>query len=214
MINILILLPFIAGLFILAMPKKIRVITGIVVLLVTLIGLFITIKLFRTTAIISFPWAGFGIDFSLRLDHFSSFIILAVAGFGFLISLYAVTSMKGTEIYNQFFAYLLVSLTLANGAVLADNLIVLLFFWEGLLVTLFGMIYIGHAGAWRTAVKAFVITGVADLCMMAGVALTGYIAHTMRISDIHALPLQGTAAVAAFVFLMIGATAKAGSMPF
>ena len=78
MINILILLPFIAGLFILAMPKKIRVITGIVVLLVTLIGLFITIKLFRTTAIISFPWAGFGIDFSLRLDHFSSFIPLGI----------------------------------------------------------------------------------------------------------------------------------------
>ena len=33
-----------------------------------------------------------------------------------------------------------------NGAVLADNLVVLLFFWEGLLLTLFGMIAIGRPG--------------------------------------------------------------------
>jgi len=212
MINILILLPFIAGLFILAMPKKARGITGFVVLLVTLINLFITIKLFRTTAMVSFPWAGFGIDFALRLDHFSSFIILAVAGFGFLISLYAVTSMKGTEIYNQFFAYLLVSLTLANGAVLADNLVVMLFFWEGLLVTLFAMITIGNKQAYKTAVQAVVLVGISDLCMMVGIGLTAHLAGTLSMSGIK-LGLQSSGGVA-YILLMIGAISKAGSMPF
>ena len=55
-------------------------------------------------------------------------------------------SWPARSLNNQFYAYLLLSLALANGAVLADNLVLMLFFWEGLLLTLFGMIIIGHRG--------------------------------------------------------------------
>ncbi len=95
---------------------------------------------------------------------------------------------------------------------LADNLLLMLFFWEGLLVTLFGMIYIGGRDSFKTAIKAFVIVGVSDLCMMVGIALTAKLSGTLAISEIN-LSLTGPAIIA-FILLMIGAISKAGSMPF
>ena len=113
---------------------------------------------------------------------------------------------------NQFYSYLLISLGLVNGAVLADNLVVLLFFWEGLLLTLFGIIAIGRKDAWKTAVKALIIVGITDLCMMLGIALVYHIAGTLTISKL-SIPLTGISS-AAFILLMIGAISKAGAMPF
>ena len=101
---------------------------------------------------------------------------------------------------------------MTNGAVIADNLVMMLFFWEGLMITLFAMILIGNSGAFRTAVKALVIVGVSDLCLMVGIGLTGRISGTLTMSGI-SLDLRSVGGLA-FVFLMIGAISKAGSMPF
>ena len=215
MINLiytLIFLPFIAGLLIFAMPKAIRKITGFFTLLITLAGLVISILLFKKDLMFSLPWAGFGIEFSIRLDNFSSFIILAVAAFCFLITLYSITFMKEKNNSTQFFAYLLISLAMTTGAVLANNLVMMLFFWEGLLVTLFAMIVIGNKGAFKTAVKALVLVGISDLCLMVGIGLTGHLAGTLTMSDIN-LNMASLGGLA-FIFLMIGAISKAGSMPF
>jgi len=212
MIYILILLPLVAGLLIFTMPKSIRKIIGFFALAVTLVGLIFAILLFNKNIIYSVPWAGFGIEFSIRLDHFSSFIILAVASFCFLITLYSTTFMKNKNHSSQFFAYLLISLAMTNGAVMANNLVVMLFFWEGLLVTLFAMITIGNKAAFKTAVKALVLVGISDLCLMVGIGLTGHLAGTLTMSNI-GLNLDSAGGLA-FIFLMIGAISKAGSMPF
>jgi len=180
--------------------------------LVAAVNLAITAYLFGKESSLILPWCAFGFEFSLRLYHFSGFILLAAAGFGFLISLYSTAFMDGRRFLNQYYAYFLLTLGMVNGAVLADNLIVMLFFWESLLLTLFGMIIIGQPAAYKTAVKAFIISGVADLCMMIGIGMTIYIAGTMTMSQIH-LPVGAWSSVA-FVFLMIGAIAKAGAMPF
>jgi NADH-quinone oxidoreductase subunit L len=209
-----ILVPILAGIEVLFLRKKKH--DGAAAafsVLATVINMAIAILFFNRPTVLTLGESCFGIEFSLRLYHFSSFILLASAGFGLAISFYSFSFMNGKSQVLQYYAYLLFTLGLVNGAVLADNLIVMLFFWEGLLLTLFAMIAIGHKGAFRTAVKAFIISGVADLCMMAGVALTVYLAHTATISAIH-LHVNRAAAGAAFVLLMIGATAKAGSMPF
>ncbi|MDD5677494.1 MAG: NADH-quinone oxidoreductase subunit L [Kiritimatiellae bacterium] len=179
---------------------------------VTAAHLAIATYLFGKEASLTLPWGAFGFEFSLKLYHFSGFIMLAAAGFGFLISLYSTAFMNDRRFLNQYYAYFLLTLGMVNGAVLADNLIVMLFFWESLLLTLFGMIIIGQPQAFKTAVKAFIISGVADLCMMVGIGMTIYMAGTMTMSQIH-LPLDTWSSVA-FVFLMIGAIAKAGAMPF
>lgn len=207
-----ILLPAVVGILILFLTKIKGLKEGFTIL-VTLINLIIAIMLFGDNIIYSIPWGAFGINMSLRLYHFSSFIILAVAVFAFLVAVYSAAFMSKKNSLNQFYSYILLTLALVNGAVLSDNLIVMLFFWEALILTTFGLIYIGHKDAFRSAVKAFIISGVADVCFLAGVGLTAYLANTLTISQIN-LPLNNTWTIIAFILMAIGATAKAGSMPF
>ncbi len=203
------LIPFLAGALILCLPKR-R--SGIYALLVAAANFLLCVLLFRKELSCTFPWAGSGIDLSLRLYQFSGFIILAVAFFSLLICLYSLNFLKGKDNEKLFYSYLLISLSFVNGAVLANNLVALLFFWEGLLLTLYGLIALGGRGAFKTATKALVIVGVSDLCMMAGVILTGHLAKTMVLQDIR-LPVHALGSVA-FILLTIGAISKAGSMPF
>ncbi|MFA7294372.1 MAG: proton-conducting transporter membrane subunit [Candidatus Omnitrophota bacterium] len=208
-ILLLIILPLIAGVLSLVLPRAWR---GICAVIFSLVNFLFAVYLFKKELTFSFPWAGFGIDFSLRLNHFSGFIILAASFFGLLISLYTLNFLKGKDSAKQFYAYLLISISFVNGAVLANNLVVLLFFWEGLLLTQYGMIAIGGRLAFKTATKALIISGFSDLCMMAGVILTGYLAKTLTISDIN-LPLDLLGSLA-FILLVTGAISKAGSVPF
>ncbi|MCX5697137.1 MAG: proton-conducting transporter membrane subunit, partial [Candidatus Omnitrophica bacterium] len=207
-----ILIPLAGALLVFIIPKRLRQVTEILALSVTFLSLFLAIWLFNKNLSLSLPWAGFGFEFLLRLYHFSAFILLSVAGFGFLVTLYSTVFMRERKFRNQFYAYLLLTLSFASGAVLADNLVLMLFFWEGLLLVLFGLIAIGGGFAFKTATKAFIIVGITDLCMMTGIALTGHLAGTLTISRIN-LPLGGLGSLA-FILLMIGAISKGGSMPF
>lgn len=209
----LIALPIAAGALVLALPGSGRRQQAWLTLLATLADLALAFTLFPKQMSYSLPWAGgFGFAFALRLYHFSAFIVLAVGGFAFLISLYCMAFMAGKHLNNQFYSYLLLTVGLVNGAVLADNLGLLLFFWEGTALTLFGMIIIGHRDAYKTAIKALVISGVTDLCMMFGICLAYHLSGTMMISQI-SLPLDTLGSVA-FLFMAIGAVSKAGCMPF
>jgi NADH-quinone oxidoreductase subunit L len=209
---LLILLPAVAGLVVLAVRRSVGRIGEGLTLLATLVNLGLAVFAFDKTCAWSVPWAGLGLQFSLRLYHFNGFILLAAAGFAAAVALYSWRFMAERPFKNLFYGLLLLTLALANGAVLADHLLVLLFFWEGLLLTLFGMIAVGSKQAFKTATKAFIIVGITDLCMMFGIALTGWKAGTLTISQIH-LPLDSTGCVA-MILLTIGAISKAGSMPF
>ncbi len=207
-----ILLPLLAGLLILAFRRLSDPAREGIALAAVLANLGLAIRFFNGNLTCSLPWCGMGLDFSLRLYQFSSFILLAVACFGVFVSVYSVRFMRGRNSPNQFYGYLLFSVAMVNGAVLSNNLVLLLFFWEGLLLTLFGMIAIGSKEAFKTATKAFLLVGVTDLCMMFGIALTGWLAGTLTISEIH-LPVSGLGGVA-MIFLLVGAMSKAGAMPF
>jgi formate hydrogenlyase subunit 3/multisubunit Na+/H+ antiporter MnhD subunit len=207
-----ILVPFIAGVITLLLKSRGGLLKEAIALATTAFTLVFAITFYNNEMGLLLPWAGFGMEFLLRLYHFSSFILLAVSGFAMLVVLYCCSFMKGKDKLNQFYAYLLITVAMVNGAVLADNLILMLFFWEGLLVTLFGMIAIGGKDAFKTATKAFIIVGISDLCMMIGIGITGYLAGTMTMSKIH-LETNGLAGLG-FMLMMVGAISKAGSMPF
>ncbi|MFH1368493.1 MAG: NADH-quinone oxidoreductase subunit L [Elusimicrobiota bacterium] len=202
-------IPLIAGLIALFLPKRTAVIPA---LAGSALMLPVAAMMFGKEALISVPWAGFGMDFSLRLFHFNSFILLASAFFTFLVLLFSYSYLKENPISGKFYFFLLLTTAMINGAVLSNNLILMFFFWEGLLITTYAMISLGGADSHKTAVKAFIIIGFTDLCMMLGIAAAIYASGTFTISEMH-IPLTrfGTAA---FVLLMIGAIAKSGAMPF
>ena len=212
-----ILFPALAGLLVLAVRNSTA--RAFIAILGTLGNFALAAKLFglvRSGAPMGFsaPWA-FQMDFALKLGNLGAFIMLAAAGFGLLVVLYSWQFMESHKHAGVFSFLLLVTLALLNGAVMADHLIVLLFFWEGMLGALFGMIAIGRPGAWKTATKALIIAGVTDLCLMLGIALVRYLSPTMLMSELAVHPLETSGlGTLAFILLMIGAISKGGSMPF
>jgi len=209
----LILVPIAAGIVNILFRKNLSGIAALLTVAASAIDLVLAISLFGKEVTVTYPWAMFGIDLSLRVYSLNSFVLLFAGIFGILIALFSVNFMKGRAALNQFYSYFLLTLGLTNGAVLSDNLIVMLFFWEALLLVLFGMIIIGNKHAWKTASKAFIIVGISDVCLLIGIALTGFAAGTFNISNI-SLPVTSAINQVAFVMLMLGAISKAGSMPF
>jgi len=207
-----IIIPFIFALLVFLVPNRLRALVQVFVLFGVTLHLAAAIALFGKDAVFSLPWVGMGIEFVLRSYHFNSFINLAIASFGFLIAVYSALSMSGKPHLRQFFGCFLLTLVSASGAVLSDNLVAMLFFWEGSLLSVFGMISAGNKNAFKTATKSFIIIGITDLCLLVGIVLTASLAGTLKISEI-SLSLGGVASLA-FILLMIGAVAKSGSMPF
>jgi len=208
----LFLIPAGFGVLLLLIPETVRRLHGVVNLLVTLVVIGLSLSLWGKNFELQLPWVGWGIDFQLRFYAFSQFIVTAIAAFSLLVGIYSLKFMEKLPKQNQFYGFFLISEAMAIGAALSNNLLLMLFFWEGLLITLFGMINLGNPKAYLTAIKAFVIVGLSDLCLMLGIGITGIQAKTMMMSQIH-LEATGLNAVA-YVLMLIGAMGKAGAMPF
>ena len=80
-----IVIPFVAGIVVLLIGQQIRGVKEAIALLATAATLGLTITLFKENINFSIPWTGFGIDFALRLYHFSAFILVAASAFSFLV---------------------------------------------------------------------------------------------------------------------------------
>ncbi|MCL2889046.1 MAG: hypothetical protein FWE65_01340 [Eggerthellaceae bacterium] len=183
-----------------------------IALLFTAVALIVAISLMGKSLAFATDWAGFGINFDLRLDSFGPMILL-VAAFTFLTILYSVVFMKGRKRERQFYAFVLLNATFITGALLANNLVLMLFFWEGILGVLFALILTGGAKASQTAIKALIINVTADFCLIIGVGVAAWQTGTLTM-DIIRMPLDSFWNGFSFIMMMIGAVAKAGSMPF
>ena len=214
LLYVMILLPFVLALLCLAIPKQSYAAKAGVFVLAVVANLIFAFGVFRAPdATMLIPWAGFEINLALRIYDFSRFIVIAAAIIVFLVGLYSVSFLRRKEYAGQFFFYYLLTLALANGAFLANNFVVMLFFWEGLLVSLFGMLVLVNKDNVRTAVKAIVLSGTADLLLMLGIAMTCMHAGTMMMDAVNDLSVSGIGAVG-FLCMLAGAIGKAGSMPF
>ncbi len=207
-----IVLPALFGVLAFAARARVRFLREGIALAGAAANLAAVLLLYGTKAVFFAPWGGFGINFSLKLGALNGLILLAAAGFTLLSMVYSVSFFKKKPVSSRYYAYVLVTAAMLNGAVLANNLVVLLFFWEGILATLFAMILLGRDGAYKTSVKTVVLVGLSDLCMMLGIAMTGRLAGTLEMDQI-SLPLGGMGS-AAFLLLVTGALGKAGAMPF
>ena len=207
-----ILLPLIAGAVCFLLSKKwMKESLSLVAMLTTFI---LAIFIFRSEELIFtqawLPILG-GINFSLRSYHFSSFILIFLALFGVLISLYSVKFMRGKERLKEYYAYLLWTIAASSGAILASNLIVFLLFWGALGILLYALLSLG---SYRVATKGLFIIGASDFALILGVLFLYHLSGTLEIKEIGAIPLNSALSIVAFILLAIGALAKAGAMPF
>ncbi|MBM3294137.1 MAG: NADH-quinone oxidoreductase subunit L, partial [Candidatus Aminicenantes bacterium] len=208
-----ILIPALAAVVLFLVPKTVKYVREALALAVSGVVLYLGFALFAVKNLEwRVRWFGMGAKFELRLFQFSAFILLGLAGFLVLITLYSIVKMKGHPRVREYYAYVFLSAALANGAVLSDNFVPLVFFWEGLLMTLYGLISLGGRESHLTAVKAFMLSGFCDFAMILGIGLLWSRTGTLTLSQISVKP-EGPMALA-FVLLMIGAIGKAGAMPF
>ncbi|HCG34969.1 MAG TPA: proton-conducting membrane transporter [Clostridiales bacterium] len=215
-VNLLLCMVVLPALFgvVLWMCKKSHFLQTLLVLLSSLLNTLFAFVLYgMDDFVFNIPLTTFGFAYSFRIDAFASLFLAFTAGMFVLISLYTVVNLKKQSYNGLYLLYLYISLGMINGALMADHLGILLFFWEGLLCTLFGMLLIGNRDHPKAAMKALTISGLADLLLMLGILLTVLSAGTGNMSEIHALSLSGNHIVG-FVCILLGALAKGGCMPF
>lgn len=201
--------PLLAGLLCLLIPERANSLRSLLCVLSTTIVLALVWPLFQQagTSWDPLPWL------SLRVDVLSAFILLAVAFFGLLIAVYSVGYMKGHPHHRAYFTYLLWTLGVSCGVVLANDLLLLLVFWGFLGLTLYLMAGLAGPGAAEAARKSMMIIGGSDALMLLGIVIYWHLAGTTRM-DGTAMALDSPLAYTAFLTLLAGAFAKAGAVPF
>ncbi|MCL1816446.1 MAG: hypothetical protein FWG43_02445 [Clostridiales bacterium] len=217
LLYIMLALPAALGLIIELLPSKGYVGRSGIFIGALVINLLGSLGMFAGQFSMYFPWGGswgsFDIHFALRVYDFSAFITFFIALFALLIGIYTVVFMRGKNHYGSFYFFFMLNLAFANGVALANNLLVLLFFWASLLIPLFAMIVIGNRNNAGSATKALIISMVADLLLILGIAITAWRAGTMMMEDIKPLPIEGINSLG-FILMMLGALGKAGAIPF
>ena len=166
------------------------------------------------------PWIpGLGLSFSFFLDGLGLLFAALILGIGLLIIVYARFYLSRSDPMGRFYSYLLLFQGAMLGIVLADNILLLLVFWE--LTSLSSFLLIGY---WRHlpegrqgARMALVVTGGGGLAMIAGMLLLGEVAGSFELSDI----LRAGDAIRAsdlylpaLLLILLGAFTKSAQFPF
>ena len=201
--------PLLAGLGCLLIPNVANRLRSVLAVLSTAIVLALVWPLFQQTNMVldPVPWL------SLRVDVLSAFILLATAFFGLLIAIYSVGYMKGHSRQREYFTYLLWTVAISCGVVLANDLLMLLVCWGFLGLMLYLMAGISGPGAAEAARKSLMIIGGSDALMLLGIVIYWHLTGSTRM-DGPAMTLDSPLAYTAFLTLMAAAFAKAGAVPF
>ena len=158
-------------------------------------------------------------EVAFRLDPLSLVMVLVVTIVGFLIHLYSAEYMSGDEGYRRFFLYMNIFVGSMLTLVLADNLLLLYFGWEGVGVASYlligfwyGVPYNGYA-----ARKAFIITRAGDTAFIIGIILLATTLGTLDIQEVMSRASahwagRGLAVIAASL-LLAGALGKSAQLP-
>jgi multicomponent K+:H+ antiporter subunit A len=169
---------------------------------------------------VAWPWLPtLGVNFGFRLDGLALMFAGLVLGIGLVIVLYARYYLVEGEPVARFYGLLLTFMGAMLGVVLADNLILLVVFWE--LTGLSSFLLIGfwshRADARQGARMALTITGGGGLALLAGVVLIG---SAVGSYDLDTVLAAGPALRAhpyylpALVLVLLGAFTKSAQFPF
>ena len=166
------------------------------------------------------PWLpSLGLNLTFMLDGFGFLFALLILAIGLLVILYAHYYLSPADDASRFMSLLLLFMGSMLGVVLADNLLLLVVFWECTSLSSFLLI-----GFWRDrsearqgARMALTVTGAGGLALLGGVLLIGHIAGSFELSEVlyqrelvqgHPLfPL-------ALVLVLLGAFTKSAQFPF
>ena len=159
----------------------------------------------------------FHIGIDLYVDQLTAVMLIVVTSVGFLVNVYSRGYMAGDPGYARFFAYLPFFVFSMLMLVLADNFLVLFFFWEG--VGLASYLLIGFWFTRRSAVaaaqKAFIVNRIGDLAFGLGLMWIFYQFGSLQMREVFASVPAAPAAVVTGIALLLfgGAAGKSAQFP-
>ncbi len=214
-----IVIPFVAGLITLIIPR-IKRIKQLITVAVTGYLLYYTFRIFLLPEITEYfftvNFSGFKADFILKSSYFSSLLVLFTYLFAFLISIYIIRSrdwVKSGD--NQYLTYFLWTISGVSGIFLSANLFFLLIFWEMVTAIFFLFINLGRGKLTAdSARKTYVILGLTDAAFLFGVAFIWVQYHTLNIDIISIDATSGIIQKIIFFLFVSASFAKAGVLPF
>ncbi|SEA67127.1 hydrogen gas-evolving membrane-bound hydrogenase subunit E [Rubrimonas cliftonensis] len=168
---------------------------------------------------VSYDWVpSLGVSLAFRLDGLSLLFAVLISGFGAVISLYALSYLRGHPQLVRFFLYLGLFMAGMLGLVLADDVIALFVFWEATTISSFLLVGFDHgaAKARRSAWQALLVTGAGGLALLAGLVILAIAAGTTRLSEISAMSGLTEHALYPVILalVLIGAFTKSAQIPF
>ncbi len=204
-----VLTPLVIGAIVRIIPDMMKGVKEGLSLIAAAVTLWFTIDLFRG-GFMETRWYGHTV---FRLDTLSSFILLWVGFFGIAMILYSIGFMRGKANLKAYYGYMLMTLGAACGAVLANNLVLLLVFWGFLALTLYLLIQVSGPEASGAAKKTMIVVGGTDAMLVLGVAIVWMMTGSMSLTQPQIPTITGLS-VFAFILFACAAFAKAGAMPF
>ena len=158
------------------------------------------------------------LDLAFNADPLGAFFALLVAGIGSLIILYgrAYLGDEPGEV-GRFFPLISVFMTAMLGLVLADDLLLMLVFWELTSVSSFLLIgwdYRSKEGVAK-ALQAFATTGFGGLSLLGGLVWLGVATGAWSFTELSALPgVTGMGVLGAFALIYGGIATKSAQWPW
>jgi NADH-quinone oxidoreductase subunit L len=169
-----------------------------------------------------YEWLAIGdtaIRIGVTVDSLAAVMLIVVTSVSLLVQIYSQGYMRGDPGYSRYFAFMSLFTGSMLGLVLADNLLFLFLFWEG--VGLCSYLLIGFwfhkPEAARAATKAFLVTRLGDFGFLAAILLLYANTGTFDIGELHQYALAGvlggTVLTWAAIGVFSGAVGKSAQFP-
>jgi multicomponent K+:H+ antiporter subunit A len=160
-----------------------------------------------------------GMNIAFRLDGLSLLFSILILGIGLLVILYARYYLSDTDQVGRFYAYLLLFMASMVGVVLANNLLLLWFFWELTSISSFLLIGYWHhrSDARKGARMALTVTGFGGLALLGGFILIGQTVGSYNIDQVLSsgeLIRHSSRYHPILLLLLLGAFTKSAQFPF
>jgi NADH-quinone oxidoreductase subunit L len=167
-------------------------------------------------------WATIGnfqIKLGLWVDPLAAVMLIVVTVVSLMVQIYSQAYMQGDTGYTRYYASMSLFTASMLGLVMADNLLFMYVFWEG--VGLCSYLLIGFwfhkPSAANAAKKAFIVTRLGDFGFLAAVLFLYFKTGTFNIQELHGLAgtaaLSGMALTWAAVGIFAGAMGKSAQFP-
>jgi len=222
-------MPILAGMLLFLVPERHKLLKGLLSMLISTGSLLLAVVIYSSDdQLITFADLRFTADqikpvtdllmdanryISFNIDGLSRIILLFTGLFALLINLYGLAYSRENKKVKNFYEYFLVTLGSSFGAILSDNLLLFIFFWGILAITLYRLIPGNDEEGSAAAKKTLILIGASDGIMILGIGILWMLTGKLGMSAI-SVETNSVLAVVAFLALLTGSFTKAGAFPF